>query len=75
MGWIKTATGEYSLGFLLIGVGLALSGGIALAMRGAVASEHAAPVEAPSRAAELIHPARSVEIIGCGVLLLTEDPV
>jgi MFS transporter, ACS family, tartrate transporter len=47
MGWIKTATGEYSLGFLLIGVGLALFGGITLAMRDAVASEHAAMVEAP----------------------------
>jgi hypothetical protein len=48
MGWIKTATGEFSLGFLLIGVGLALSAGIALAMRGAVASEHADEVVAPS---------------------------
>ena len=42
MGWIKTSTGEYSLAFLIIGIGLALSGGFALAMRSAVASEHAA---------------------------------
>jgi MFS transporter, ACS family, tartrate transporter len=48
IGWIKTATGEYSLAFLIIGIGLALSGGIALAMRGAVTSEHADEVAAPS---------------------------
>jgi ACS family tartrate transporter-like MFS transporter len=50
-GWIKKQTGEYSLAFLIIGIGLAISGLIALAMRGAVASEHAttaAPTGQPS---------------------------
>ena len=42
MGWIKTATGEYSLALLIIGIGLALSGLIALAMRHAVANERPA---------------------------------
>jgi MFS transporter, ACS family, tartrate transporter len=39
MGWIKTATGEYSLALLIIGIALAISGLIALAMRRAVANE------------------------------------
>jgi ACS family tartrate transporter-like MFS transporter len=39
MGWIKTATGEHSLALLIIGIGMAISGLIALAMRGAVANE------------------------------------
>ena len=39
MGWIKAATGEYSLALLIIGMALALSGLIALAMRRAVANE------------------------------------
>jgi ACS family tartrate transporter-like MFS transporter len=42
MGWIKTATGEYSLALLVIGIALALSGLIALAMRRAVAHERPA---------------------------------
>jgi hypothetical protein len=46
MGWIKTTTGEYSLAFLIIGMGLAISGLIALAMRRAVANER--PAGAPS---------------------------
>ena len=39
MGWIKSATGEYSLALVIIGGGLAASGLIALAMRPAVANE------------------------------------
>jgi ACS family tartrate transporter-like MFS transporter len=39
VGWIKTATGEYAPALLIIGVGVALSGLIALAMRPAVANE------------------------------------
>jgi ACS family tartrate transporter-like MFS transporter len=39
MGWIKNATGAYSLALLIIGIGLAISGLIALAMRPAVANE------------------------------------
>jgi len=46
MGWIKTTTGEYSLALLIIGIGLAISGLIALAMRRAVANER--PAGAPS---------------------------
>jgi hypothetical protein len=42
MGWIKAATGEYSLALLTIGIGLAISGLIALAMRQAVANERPA---------------------------------
>jgi ACS family tartrate transporter-like MFS transporter len=42
MGWIKTATGEYSLALLIIGIALAISGLIALAMRHAVANERPA---------------------------------
>jgi ACS family tartrate transporter-like MFS transporter len=42
MGWIKTATGTYSLALLIIGIGLGISGLIALAMRQAVADERAA---------------------------------
>jgi MFS family permease len=42
MGWIKNATGEYSLALLIIGIGLAVSGLIALAVRGAVAHERPA---------------------------------
>ena len=42
MGWIKTATGAYSLALLIIGIGLAASGLIALAMRHAVANERPA---------------------------------
>jgi MFS transporter, ACS family, tartrate transporter len=49
MGWIKTATGGYSLALLIIGVGLAGSGLIALALRPAVANERSA--------AGAIHPA------------------
>ena len=41
-GWIKQATGEYSLAFLIIGIGLAVSGLIALALRQAVADERPA---------------------------------
>jgi ACS family tartrate transporter-like MFS transporter len=40
MGWIKTATGDYSVALLIIGIGLALAGLIALTMRQAVADEH-----------------------------------
>jgi cyanate permease len=40
MGWIRTATGDYSIALLTIGIGLALAGLIALAMRRAVADEH-----------------------------------
>ena len=40
MGWVKTATGDYSVALLLIGIGLALAGLIALRMRQAVADEH-----------------------------------
>jgi MFS transporter, ACS family, tartrate transporter len=39
VGWIKTATGAYSLALLIIGIGVAMSGLIALAMRQAVANE------------------------------------
>jgi ACS family tartrate transporter-like MFS transporter len=39
MGWIKAATGAYSLALVIIGIGLAASGLIALAMRRAVAHE------------------------------------
>jgi MFS transporter, ACS family, tartrate transporter len=39
VGWIKTATGTYSLALLIIGIGVAMSGLIALAMRQAVANE------------------------------------
>jgi MFS family permease len=39
VGWIKTVTGEYAPALLIIGVGVALSGLIALAMRPAVANE------------------------------------
>jgi MFS transporter, ACS family, tartrate transporter len=39
MGWIKAATGGYALGLLILGVGLAISGLIALAMRHTVAYE------------------------------------
>jgi nitrate/nitrite transporter NarK len=42
MGWIKTATGAYSLALLIIGIGLAASGLIALAMRRVVAHERLA---------------------------------
>jgi D-galactonate transporter len=42
MGWIKAATGEYSLALVIIGIGLAISGLIALAMRQAVANERPA---------------------------------
>jgi ACS family tartrate transporter-like MFS transporter len=45
MGWIKNATGAYSLALLGIGLALAVSGVIALAMRRAVANEH--PAGAP----------------------------
>jgi MFS transporter, ACS family, tartrate transporter len=38
-GWVKTATGGYSLAFLIIGLGLCVSGLIALASRAAVADE------------------------------------
>ncbi|HEY6258230.1 MAG TPA: MFS transporter [Xanthobacteraceae bacterium] len=39
MGWIKAATGAYSIALLIMGAGLALSGLIALAVRNAVANE------------------------------------
>jgi D-galactonate transporter len=39
VGWIKTATGTYSLALLAIGIGLAISGLIALALRHAVSDE------------------------------------
>ena len=39
VGWIKSATGTYSLALLIIGAGLAVSGLIALALRSAVAHE------------------------------------
>jgi sugar phosphate permease len=42
VGWIKAATGAYSLALLIIGIGLAASGLIALAMRPAVANERPA---------------------------------
>jgi len=42
MGWIKNVTGTYSLAFVIIGIGLALSGLIALAMHRAVANERPA---------------------------------
>ncbi len=45
MGWIKNATGGYSLALLCIGIALAVSGLIALAMRRAVADER--PARAP----------------------------
>jgi nitrate/nitrite transporter NarK len=51
MGWVKTATGDYSVALLLIGIGLALAGLIALRMRQAVADEHpaaAVPAARPS---------------------------
>jgi nitrate/nitrite transporter NarK len=48
MGWIKTATGDYSVALLIIGIGLALAGLIALAMRETVAIERPA-AEVPSR--------------------------
>jgi hypothetical protein len=41
-GWIKNATGEYSLALLISGIGLAVSGLIALAMRQEVAHERPA---------------------------------
>jgi MFS transporter, ACS family, tartrate transporter len=41
VGWIKAETGAYSLALLIIGAGLAASGVIALAVRGAVARERA----------------------------------
>jgi MFS family permease len=41
VGWIKNETGTYAPALLIIGIGLALSGLIALTMRGAVAAEHA----------------------------------
>jgi ACS family tartrate transporter-like MFS transporter len=47
VGWIKTATGAYSLALLIIGVGVALSGLIALAMRPAVANERLPAGAAP----------------------------
>jgi nitrate/nitrite transporter NarK len=43
VGWIKAATGAYSLALLIIGIGLAASGLIALAMRPAVAGERPDP--------------------------------
>jgi ACS family tartrate transporter-like MFS transporter len=46
MGWIKTATGEYSLALVIIGIGLAASGLIALALRHAVANERPATAAA-----------------------------
>jgi ACS family tartrate transporter-like MFS transporter len=39
VGWIKNATGGYSLALLIIGIGLAISGLIALALRDTVANE------------------------------------
>jgi hypothetical protein len=39
VGWIKNATGGYSLALLIIGIGLAISGLIALALRDTVAHE------------------------------------
>jgi ACS family tartrate transporter-like MFS transporter len=39
VGWIKTATGTYSLALLAIGIGLAISALIALALRHAVSDE------------------------------------
>lgn len=39
MGWVKAATGAYSLALVIIGAGLAISGVIALALRGAVGHE------------------------------------
>jgi D-galactonate transporter len=42
VGWIKNQTGAYSLALLIIGIGLAASGLIALAMRPAVANERPA---------------------------------
>jgi ACS family tartrate transporter-like MFS transporter len=39
MGWIKRATGDYALGLLFLGLGLAISGLIALWVRGVVANE------------------------------------
>jgi ACS family tartrate transporter-like MFS transporter len=39
VGWIKTTTGAYALALLIIGIGLALSGLIALALRHVVATE------------------------------------
>jgi nitrate/nitrite transporter NarK len=42
MGWIKAATGDYSIALLIIGIGLELAGLIALRMRQAVANEHPA---------------------------------
>ncbi len=41
-GWIKNETGDYSLAFLVIGLGLGVSGVIALAFREAVAHERPA---------------------------------
>jgi ACS family tartrate transporter-like MFS transporter len=43
VGWIKNQTGAYSLALLVIGIGLAASGLIALAMRPAVAGERPDP--------------------------------
>ena len=43
VGWIKSATGTYSLALLNIGAGLAASGLIALALRNAVAHERPPP--------------------------------
>jgi dipeptide/tripeptide permease len=40
MGWMKAATGTYSLALVIIGAGLAASGVIALALRRVVAGEH-----------------------------------
>jgi D-galactonate transporter len=42
VGWIKATTGAYSLAFFISGIGLALSGLIALALRHAVANERPA---------------------------------
>jgi MFS transporter, ACS family, tartrate transporter len=52
VGWIKNATGAYSFALLVIGIGLALSGLIALAMRQAVANERPAADVLPG-----LHPA------------------
>jgi ACS family tartrate transporter-like MFS transporter len=49
MGWIKTATGDYSVALLTIGIGLALAGLIALTMRQAVADEHPGAGVRPGR--------------------------
>jgi hypothetical protein len=39
MGWIKRSTGDYALGLLFLGLGLAISGLIALSVRRVVANE------------------------------------